>query len=65
MDLNNINIGPPGIEDRTKRQEYLIRTGMKEFYDEISDKYTAVHEPEMDTKMENILKALNMKRGLN
>jgi len=61
MDLNNFD--PTCIEDRTKRQEYFIRRGIKEFYDEIGDKYTASHETEMDSKMENMLKALHMKKN--
>lgn len=63
MDLNNFD--PTSIENKTKRQEYFIRRGIKEFYDEVGDEYTAVHEPEMDSKMENMLKTLHMKKGLN
>jgi len=61
----DFNIGPPKIEDKNQRQEYVLGRCIKEFYEGISDNYFAVHEPEMDSKMENMLKSLNMKKGPN
>ncbi|MGY4884765.1 MAG: hypothetical protein ACP5NZ_04275 [Nanobdellota archaeon] len=61
----DFNIGPPKIEDKNKGQEYLLKECMRKIYDEISDNYTGVHEARMDSKMENKLKALSMKKGLN
>ncbi len=59
------NMSHPGAEDKNQGQEYFLKECMRKAYDEISDNYTGVHEARMDSKMENKLKALSMKKGLN